>query len=99
MTFELLKKIIEKNNIPENVTFLQDSGWECGATEMNGVWYSKKKNEIQFTQKGKHFYTYDGKCKESYDKPNDACCLDSNNDWVLLYYDDDEGHKSDEYLT
>lgn len=52
MTFELLKKIIEENNIPENVTLRSNSGWECNATEMDGVWYSKEDNVIHFTQDG-----------------------------------------------
>ena len=54
MTFELLKKIIEENNIPENVTLRSNSGWECNATEMDGVWYRKGDNVIHFTQDGWH---------------------------------------------
>ena len=54
MTFELLKKIIEENNIPENVTLRSNSGWECSATEMDGIWYRKEDNVIHFTQDGWH---------------------------------------------
>lgn len=52
MTFELLKKIIEENNIPEDVTLQSNSGWECCETEMDGIWYHKGDNVIRFTQDG-----------------------------------------------
>lgn len=38
MTFDILQKIIKENNIPSNVHLTSDSGWECDATEMNGVY-------------------------------------------------------------
>lgn len=50
MTFEKLKELIEKHNIPSNVKLLSDSGWECYETEMNGVFYNEKENHIVFTQ-------------------------------------------------
>ena len=50
MTFKDLSKIIKDNNVPDNVILRSDSGWECDDTEMNGVWYNKKKNTIIFTQ-------------------------------------------------
>lgn len=50
MTFKELQTIIKDNDIPENVHLTSDSGWECDATEMNGVFYNKEKNEIVFTQ-------------------------------------------------
>lgn len=50
MTFEKLKKLIEKYHIPSNVKLLSDSGWECDTTEMNGVYYNEKENHIIFTQ-------------------------------------------------
>ena len=34
MTMELLCKIIEENNIPRDVHFMSDSGWECDPTEI-----------------------------------------------------------------
>lgn len=52
MTFELLKKIVKENEIPEDATLFSDSGWECGSTEMNGVFYSAEVNAIIFTQIG-----------------------------------------------
>ena len=50
MTFEKLKKLIDKYNIPEDVHLVSDSRWECDPTEMDGVYYDKGKNEIVFTQ-------------------------------------------------
>lgn len=58
MTFELLSEIIEKNNIPKNVTLLSDSGWECCSTEMDGIYYNPKDNEIVFTQDGNEYESY-----------------------------------------
>ena len=46
MTFEKLAELINKNNIPKNVTLESDSGWECGPTGMDGVYYNQKKNVI-----------------------------------------------------
>lgn len=69
MTFQLLNDLIKENNIPENVKLMSDSGWECGATNMNGVWYCKRFNTIVFTQNGSEY---------DYDYVND-------NDWKLIY--------------
>ena len=59
MTFEQLKEIIDKNNIPYNVTLESDSGWECDATDMDGVYYNRQKNLIIFTQSISQFERYD----------------------------------------
>ena len=60
MTFELLNRLIEENDIPRNVKLMSDSGWECCATDMNGVWYNREKNTIVFTQVGNEYdYSYD----------------------------------------
>ena len=50
MTFGLLHEIIKQNNIPEDVKLMSDSGWECNATEMDGVYYNREENVIVFTQ-------------------------------------------------
>ena len=50
MTYEKLKKLIEKYLIPEDVHLVSDSRWECDPTEMDGVYYDIGKNEIVFTQ-------------------------------------------------
>lgn len=52
MTFELLNKIIEENNIPQDVHLMSDSGWEYDETEINGVYYNRKENVLIFTQCG-----------------------------------------------
>lgn len=57
MTFGLLQKIIEYHHIPSDVHLTSDSGWECDATEMDGIYYNQSKNEIVFTQ---HIYECDG---------------------------------------
>ncbi len=58
MTFKKLQSIINKNNIPKDVHIVSDSGWECGPSEMNGVYYNKAKNEIVFTQSGDKYDAY-----------------------------------------
>lgn len=50
MTLAKLKELCQQNNIPDDVELLSDSGWECGETDMDGVWYSKEANCIVFTQ-------------------------------------------------
>lgn len=60
MTFGELQNIIKDNNIPEDVHLTSDSGWECNATEMDGVYYNETLNEIVFTQDSFGDYHYDG---------------------------------------
>lgn len=50
MTFNELEDIITRNNIPKNVILLSDSGWECSATDMDGVYYDENNNALIFTQ-------------------------------------------------
>lgn len=50
MTYKILKEIIERNKIPEDVVLMSDSGWECDATHMDGVFYNARENKIIFTQ-------------------------------------------------
>ena len=52
MTMELLEHILEENNIPKDVHFMSDSGWECDAAEMDGIFYNRKSNTIIFAQSG-----------------------------------------------
>jgi hypothetical protein len=63
MTFAKLNKIIEENHIPHDVKLMSDSGWECGATDMDGVFYNREKNEIVFTQSTMR-YDYDDNLKD-----------------------------------
>lgn len=50
MTFEYLSEFIQQYNIPHNVRLMSDSGWECDATDMNGILYNEKENIIVFTE-------------------------------------------------
>lgn len=70
MTFEKVKDLIVENNIPENVHLLSDSGWECSETEMDGIFYNQKENQIVFTQEG-----------NEYDNP-----YWESPDWKLIHY-------------
>lgn len=58
MTLQKLNELCSKHNIPKDVKLLSDSGWECGDTEMDGVYYCKDSNVIVFTQ-GSYDYEYD----------------------------------------
>lgn len=58
MTFEKLKELIKKYNIPSNVKLLSDSGWECDETEMDGVYYNEEENHIIFTQEFSEYEKY-----------------------------------------
>ena len=50
MEMNTLLKLINKHNIPDDVLLRSDSGWECDATDMDGVYYNRKLNVIVFTQ-------------------------------------------------
>lgn len=58
MTIGDFSKLIKDNNIPEDVTMLSDSGWECWATCMDGVYYNKENKELVFTQDGDEYDRY-----------------------------------------
>lgn len=51
MTVGELINIFRQNNIPNDATLMSDSGWECCATDMDGVYYNKLENTVVFTQK------------------------------------------------
>ena len=50
MKLNKLLELINKHNIPDDVLLQSDSGWECDATDMDGVYYNRKLNVIVFTQ-------------------------------------------------
>ena len=58
MKLYILNTLVEKYNIPDDVVLMSDSGWECGATNMDGIYYNKKKNTIVFTQCGDRYDSY-----------------------------------------
>lgn len=78
MTFELLNRIIEENHIPHNVRLTSDSGWECCATEMDGVFYNASENTLVFTQGGQKSYPH-------YDSTTIDWQIEENKKWKLLY--------------
>ena len=45
-----LFNIFKQNNIPNDAVLMSDSGWECCATEMDGIYYNKSTNIVVFTQ-------------------------------------------------
>ncbi len=61
MTVKELKQILTANNIPEDARLMSDSGWECGATDMDGVYYNPKENIVVFTQEYEYNYGDDFK--------------------------------------
>lgn len=50
MTVKILKELFDKYDIPEDVTLMSDSGWECDSTHMNCVYYNAVEECIVFTQ-------------------------------------------------
>lgn len=50
MKLNTLLKLLEKHNIPDDVTLMSDSGWEGWATDMDGVYYNRSFNTLVFTQ-------------------------------------------------
>ena len=38
-----LFNIFKQNNIPNDAILMSDSGWECSASDMDGVYYNKLK--------------------------------------------------------
>ena len=50
MTFELLEAIIAKNKIPKNVRLVNNSENDLCTTDMNGIQYCEKRNEICFME-------------------------------------------------
>lgn len=46
MTYKELNEILKKNNIQEDVEIMSNSGWECGATPIEGIFYSPSKNQV-----------------------------------------------------
>ena len=50
MKLNKLLNLINKYNIPNDVLLQSDSGWECGATDMDGLYYNRNENVVVFTQ-------------------------------------------------
>lgn len=50
MTLYQLNKLCEKYDIADDVQLESDSGWECGPSDMDGVYYNEEKHLIVITQ-------------------------------------------------
>lgn len=50
MTLGKMLHILQENNVPKSARLMSNSGWECCATDMDGIYYSKKLNIVIFTQ-------------------------------------------------
>lgn len=50
MTLEKMKEIMDRNGVPGNVQLMSNSGWELGATDMDGILWNPKENVIHFVQ-------------------------------------------------
>lgn len=75
MTFEILNKVIKEYDIPKDVKLMSDSGWECDATDMDGIWYNRKENILVFTQDGCQYdYHY-------FKEPNWECVYGQEKDF------------------
>lgn len=88
MTFKQLESIIKENNIPKDVKLMSDSGWECGPTDMDGVYYHEEDNKIVFTQYSKYHNTYPYHSYESY--PLAEFQIKENKNWKCLYNKESE---------
>lgn len=54
MTLGKMLNILQENNVPKNATLMSNSGWECDATDMDGIYYNKNLNTVIFTQGSKY---------------------------------------------
>ena len=50
MTLEKMKEIMDRNGVPGNARLMSNSGWELGATDMNGILWNPEENVIHFVQ-------------------------------------------------
>lgn len=73
MTLGQLNKLMTEHNIPEDATLMSDSGWECSATDMDGIYYNPTDNVVVFTQSAGAWVTYhqDSDWKLIFQRPED----------------------------
>lgn len=45
--------ITHLQKVPADCTVMSNSGWECDPTDIGGIWYNKRENEVHLTQGGK----------------------------------------------
>ena len=63
MTAGELFNIFKQNGIPNDAILMSDSGWECDATDMDGIYYNKQKNTVVFTQDISEYDDYYKSCE------------------------------------
>jgi hypothetical protein len=49
---------MEEHNIPDDAKLMSDSGWECGAANMNGIYYNRDENVVVFRQRPSKYDKY-----------------------------------------
>lgn len=77
MTIEILKDLCRKYHIPPDVELFSDSGWECGPTDMNGVYYNAERQAIVFSQ-GRYFEDWSKSVDKTYS---------SDDGWQIIYFE------------
>ena len=45
-----MKEIMDRNGVPGNARLMSNSGWELGATDMDGIIWNPEENVIHFVQ-------------------------------------------------
>ena len=50
MTHEKMTEIRDRNGVPGNARLMSNSGWELGATDMDGIIWNPEENVIHFVQ-------------------------------------------------
>lgn len=50
MKLNELLSLLNKHNIPLDADVQSDSGWECSATDVGGIYYNKVTNTVVLTQ-------------------------------------------------
>lgn len=58
MTLGQLNKLMVEHNIPDDAKLMSDSGWECSATDMDGIYYNPTENIVVFTQTAEPYESY-----------------------------------------
>ena len=73
MTLGQLNRIMIEHDIPEDAVLMSDSGWECYATDMDGIYYNPTDNIVVFTQTASYFEPYhqDSNWKMIYQRAED----------------------------
>ena len=80
MTIEKLIKITK--DLPRDAKVMSDSGWECDATDCDGVYYSKELNIIVLTQ-GDDPYKYSSRIQMFDEERHKWMWVDS--EWETLF--------------